>query len=468
MDKSYDFIIIGGGSSGLAAAEFAAVLGLSVCLVEKSRIGGDCTWTGCIPSKALLKVGKVAHSAKVADQYGIKVSSTITDMVGVRDYVRNSIDTVYKHETPEKLSEKGIDVIIGAARFVDPHRIKAGNFTLTGKKFLIATGAGPYIPPIIGIDKVPFLTYETIFDNDVLPKHLIVIGAGPVGVEIAQAYRRLGSKVSIIDVDLLPNYDDEASKVLLSVFGREGIKFVPGMCLDAEMDGRNIVIGTGSNKIIGDMLLIAAGREPRFIDLDLEQAGVKYNDSGIEVDKYLRTSGRHIFSAGDVAGSAQFSHVAGWQGFVAARNALLPGKQNAFRPILASAIFTDPEIAQAGFTEIEARKRFGQNVHIKRINMNKSDRAITENSLDGFTKVIHKSNGTILGATIVSERAGETINEFVLAMEKGLKIDDLASTVHVYPSYGVDTMRLAGDISLDRYLSGLTGSIIRGLAHRFA
>jgi pyruvate/2-oxoglutarate dehydrogenase complex dihydrolipoamide dehydrogenase (E3) component len=468
MDKSYDFIIIGGGSSGLAAAEFAAELGLSVCLVEKSRIGGDCTWTGCIPSKALLKVGKVAHSAKDADQYGIKVSSTITDMVGVRDYVRDSIDTVYKHETPEKLSEKGIDVIIGAARFVDPHRIKAGNFTLTGKKFLIATGAGPYIPPIIGIDKVPFLTYETIFDNDVLAKHLIVIGAGPVGVEIAQAYRRLGSMVSIIDVDLLPDYDDEASKVLLSVFGREGIKFVPGMCLDAQMDGKNIVIGTSNKKIIGDMLLIAAGREPRFIDLDLEQAGVTYDDSGIEVDKYLRTSGRHIFAAGDVAGSAQFSHVAGWQGFVAARNALLPGKQNALRPILASAIFTDPEIAQAGFTEIEARKRFGQNVHVNRANMKKSDRAITEHSLDGFTKVIHKSNGTILGATIVSERAGETINEFVLAMEKGLKIDDLASTVHVYPSYGVDTMRLAGDISLDRYLSGLTGSIIRGVAHRYA
>ncbi len=468
MNKSFDLIVVGAGSAGLMAAEFAAALGLSVGLVEKSRIGGDCTWTGCIPSKALLKVGKIAHNAKTASDYGINVGAAETDMVQVRDYLRRAISQVYEGETPEKLAEKGIQVIFGEARFLDPHTVNVGDHTLTGKRLILTTGAIPLIPPIIGIDNVPYLTYENIFENTMLAEHLIVIGAGPVGVEMAQAYRRLGSRVTIIDVDLLPNYDQDASLVLGSVFGREGIRFIPGLCLEAEMDGKNVIISTDEKRISGDMLLIAAGRKPRVLDLDLDQAGVTYNDDGIMTDKYLRTSNRHIFAAGDVAGSPQFSHVAGWQGFVAARNALLPGKQNAMRPVLASAIFTDPEIAQAGLSETEARKRFNDDVHVRRSYMHDSDRAVTENSLDGCIKVLHKSNGTILGATVVSERAGETINEFVLAMEKGLKIDDIATAIHVYPSYGIDMMRLAGDISLERLLSGFKGSLMRQAALRFA
>ena len=468
MNKSFDLIVVGAGSAGLMAAEFAAALGLSVGLVEKSRIGGDCTWTGCIPSKALLKVGKIAHNAKTASDYGINVGAAETDMVQVRDYLRRAISQVYEGETPEKLAEKGIQVIFGEARFLDPHTVKVGDHTLTGKRLILTTGAVPLIPPIIGIDNVPFFTYENIFENTKLAEHLIVIGAGPVGVEMAQAYRRLGSRVTIIDVDLLPNYDQDASKVLESVFGREGIQFIPGLCLEAEIDGKNVVVTTDEKRISGDMLLIAAGRKPRVLDLDLDQAGVTYDEDGIMTDKYLRTSSRHIFAAGDVAGSPQFSHVAGWQGFVAARNALLPGKQNAMRPVLASAIFTDPEIAQAGLSEAEARRRFGHDVHVRRSYMHGSDRAVTENSLDGCIKVLHKSNGTILGATVVSERAGETINEFVLAMEKGLKIGDIAAAIHVYPSYGIDMMRLAGDISLERFLSGFTGSLARQVALRFA
>jgi len=468
MNKSFDFIVVGAGSAGLVAAEFAAALGLRVGLIEKSRIGGDCTWTGCIPSKALLKVGKVAHNAKAAGQYGIGVAQVDTDMTQVRNFLMRAINQVYEGETPEKLEKKGIEVIFGEARFLDPRTVRVGGHNISGKKFLLATGAVPLIPPIIGLDDVPYLTYETIFENTVLAEHLIVIGAGPVGVEIAQAYRRLGSRVTIIDVDLLPNYDQDASKVLASVFGREGIQFVPGLCLQTEMDGQNVIVSTGEERISGDMLLVAAGRTPRVHNLDLEKAGVIYDDGGIKTDKYMRTNSRHIFAAGDAAGSPQFTHVAGWQGFVAARNALLPWKENALRPVLASAIFTDPEIAQAGLSEAEARKQFGQNVHVRRSYMYDSDRAIAEKSLDGCLKILHKSNGTILGVTVVSARAGETINEFVLAMENGLKVSDLATAIHVYPSYGIDTMRLAGDITLDRFLSGFRGAVMRQSALRFA
>ena len=467
MTETFDFVNIGAGSGGLIAADFAAKLGIRVVLIEKNQIGGDCTWTGCIPSKSLLKVARVAHSARNANLYGINTGTASTDMIAVRDYVKSAIEAVYQFETPERLAESGIQVIFGPAMFLDSHTIRVGDRKIAAKKILIATGARPAMPPVMGLDSIPHFTYENIFENIVLPKHLVVLGAGPIGVELAQAYRRLGSEVTIVDVDLLPEYDRDAASVLHSVFDREGIRFVPGLCLSASEAEGAITINTGSETVKGDMLLVATGRQPRIDGLNLEISGVRFSEEGIEVDKYLRSNIKHIYAAGDVTGGPQFSHVASWQGFIAARNALLPGREDGTRQVIPSTIFTDPEIAQVGLTEEEARNRFGEEVRTKRMSMLRSDRSIAENSRDGFIKLIYRSSGKILGATIVSERAGETINEVVLAIENGIRMKDLARAIHVYPSFAVDAMRLAADASLEELTAGISGSFVRGLA-RFA
>jgi pyruvate/2-oxoglutarate dehydrogenase complex dihydrolipoamide dehydrogenase (E3) component len=467
MTETFDFVIIGAGSGGLIAADFAAKLGVRVALLEKHQIGGDCTWTGCIPSKALLKVARVAHTARNASSFGIETETVRADMSTVRDYVKGAIEAVYQFETPERLAKSGIQVIFGPAMFLDSHTLMVGDRKINAGKILIATGAKPALPPVVGIDSVPHFTYENIFENTILPKHLVVLGAGPIGVEIAQAYRRLGSEVTIVDVDLLPEYERDAASALKSVFVQEGIRFVPGLCLSADESEGAITINTGSQTVRGDKLLVATGRQPRIDGLNLEKSGVRFSEEGIEVNKYLRTNIKHIYAAGDVTGGPQFTHVAGWQGFIAARNALLPGNENGTRQVIPATIFTDPEIAQVGLTEPEARHRFGDEVRIKRMSMLRSDRSITENSRDGFIKLIFRSNGKILGATIVSERAGETINEIVLAMENGIRMKDLARTIHVYPSFAVDAMRLAADASLEDLTEGLSGSFVRGLA-RFA
>jgi pyruvate/2-oxoglutarate dehydrogenase complex dihydrolipoamide dehydrogenase (E3) component len=461
--QSFDYVVIGAGSGGLTAASFGAQLGRKVALIEKNRVGGDCTWTGCVPSKALLKVAKVAHNARTAGDYGILATAPKTDMTAVRAYLRQAIASVYQYETPEKLTEEGIVVFKGAARFLDSHTIQVGHNRIAAKKFLITTGAHPFIPPIPGLEDVPYFTYEKLFDNDVLPERMIILGAGPVGLEMAQAYQRLGSEVTLIDLAILPGQDREAARILLKVFVREGIHFVTGLATGARREGDEIVIEVGDEKVHGNMLLVATGRKPNAQDLDLKNAGVDYSDNGIKVDDSLRTTARHIYAAGDVIGGQQFTHLAAWQGFQAARNALLPGGNKSNGKPVPFTIFTDPEIAQVGLTETDARAIYGSAVRVAHQALHRSDRAVCENDRDGFLKIIHLANGTILGATIVADRAGETITEFVLAIEYKLKLEDLANTIHVYPSYTMDAMRLAADVTMSRFVSGLSGTVMRQL-----
>jgi pyruvate/2-oxoglutarate dehydrogenase complex dihydrolipoamide dehydrogenase (E3) component len=464
MTRTFDFVVIGGGTSGITAASFAAQLGAKVALVEKHRIGGDCTWTGCVPSKALLKVAKVVHSARTASQFGINVVEPTIDMAGVRAHVRNAIAGVYQHETPTKLAQDGIEVIKGAARFLDDETIQVGDQAIRSKKFLIATGTRPAIPDIPGLDSVPFLTYEQLFNNDVLPDRLIVLGAGPVGSEMSQAYRRLGSRVTLVDVALLPLQDREAAGVIKGVFEREGIRFIRGLATAARLQGDEIVVQVGAQEVHGDMLLVATGRRPNVAAIDLEKAGVAHSAAGISVSNTLRSSIRHIYAAGDCIGGPQFTHLAAWQGYLAARNALLPGAENGLNKVIPSTIFTDPEVAQVGLTEAEARQKFGEAVHIAHRPMQQNDRAVCENNQDGFLKILHKSNGAILGATIVSDRAGETITEFTMAIERGLSLRDLANVIHVYPSYTMDAMRLASEVAIDNFVSGMSGTVVRQLS----
>lgn len=463
-EHDFDLVIIGAGSGGLTAAGFAAQLGARVALVEKNRVGGDCTWTGCVPSKALLKVAKIAHNVRTASRYGVHTNPPVVAMEQVRKYVQGAVQQVYQFETPEELSQQGIEVVMGGARFLDPRTIAVGARTIRAKKFLLTTGARPVIPEIPGLNEVPFITYEQIFENDRLPNALIVVGAGPIGMEMAQAYRRLGCKVSVVATRLFPKEEPEARDVMRQVFEREGIEFTWGKALSARKDGEVLKVPTDQGEASGDMLLIAAGRKPSVEGLDLEKAGVNYSATGIPVDDRLRTNVKHIYAAGDVAGGLQFTHFAGWQAFQAVRNALLPGESSGFSELVPRVTFTDPEVAQVGLSEDQARAKFGDSVRVGRWDMGHTDRAVCEDDTDGFLKLVAKNDGAILGGTIVAGRAGEAITELIVAIRQGMKVADIAGAIHAYPTYSTAVQQLTADMAIRNKVSGISGRVIRALA----
>jgi pyruvate/2-oxoglutarate dehydrogenase complex dihydrolipoamide dehydrogenase (E3) component len=462
--REFDLVIVGAGSGGLTAAGFAAQLGAKVALVEKNRIGGDCTWTGCVPSKALLKTAKVAHEIRTASRFGIDAKPPLVEMEKVRAYVRRAIERVYQFESAEELQKRGIEVIRGAARFIDSRNIQVGDQLVRGRAFLITTGARPRIPSIEGLKDVPFLTYEQIFDNDRLPRSMIVIGGGPIGMEMAQAHQRLGVEVSVVADRLLPKDEPEAREVMRGVFEREGVRFVWGRAKSVCTQGAEIVVATDREEVRGDLLLIASGRQPAVAGLDLEKAGLAYSEKGIPVDDRLRTNVKNIYAAGDVTGGYQFTHFAGWQAFQATRNALLPGSSSGLTNLVPWVTFTDPEVAHIGLTEEQAKSKLGESVTVHRWEMTHTDRAICEDDRDGFIKLVTDEHGRLLGATVVNARAGETITEFIVAMKHGLKVSDLAGAIHAYPTYSTPVQQLAAEMATQHTLAGLSGNIIRGIS----
>ena len=467
MVREYDLIVIGAGSGGLSAAPFAAKLGARVALLEKYKPGGDCLYTGCVPSKALIKVARVAWEMRRAADYGLEPWQPSVDLGRVNAHVQEVIQRVYQFESVERLTDEGVEVVTGAARFLDSHTIRAGDRTLRGKHFIVSTGSRAAIPSIPGLKETGYLTYDDLFHMTELPEHLLVLGAGPIGMEMGQAFRRLGSRVTMFQRSkrLLTMADPDCSDTLAEVLREEGVRFHLGAELDQveKVDGR-ILITTGGDRIDGDALLVAAGRKANVEGLDLEKAGVAYGPRGIPVDEHLRTNQHHIFACGDVLGEQQFTHYAAMQGYVAVRNALLPYKGVGVFERVPWTIFTDPEVARAGLTEPEARERYGDEVRVTRWANERIDRAQTEEDLHGFIKVIHKPNGEILGAHIVAERAGEMIHELILAMERGLKLGDLSGVIHVYPTYSTGTQQAAVAYRVERLLEGLPGRLITAAA----
>ena len=467
MHETYDLVIIGGGSAGLTAAGFAVQLGARTALVERDRIGGDCTWTGCVPSKTLLKAAKVAQQMRTADLHGLSPVDPTVDLKRVMARVRAVIDDVYQHESPETLQADGIDVFLGAACFLDPHTLAVGETILTARRVLLATGAHPFVPPVDGLDSVDYLTYESVWEMEALPRHLIVVGGGPIGCEMAQAFRRLGARVTLVEGTdrLLLQDEPEASRVMESRFTEEGVDLrFNSMIERAWQDGDGIHVVVSDGELVGDALLVAVGRRPNVGSLDLERAGVTYSEAGIQVDDHLRTSQRHIYAAGDCLGGYQFTHYAGWQGFMAVRNALLLGGTKGIAERVPWTTFTDPEVAHVGLGEAQARDRFGNDVMICEWPMEHVDRARTEADTSGFIKLVHKQDGTLLGATIVAGRAGEMIHEWTVALDRGLKVGDLANSIHVYPTYSMASMQAAAHIRVAELLSGTSGRVIRGMA----
>lgn len=462
MQPIYDLVVIGGGSAGLSAVGFGVEIGASVALIEKDRLGGDCTWSGCVPSKSLLKAAKVAHHIRTADRYGIEPVDPRVDLAKVAQHVQAIVNDVYAEETPEVFRARGVEVYLGAAKFLDPHTLQVGETTLQARNVILATGAHPFVPPIEGIDSVPYLTYESIFHLETLPQHLIVIGGGPIGSEMSQAFRRLGARVTQIEAGdrILSRDDPAASEVLMRVFRAEGIDIrLNRHAQKVWQDAAGIHVLAGQEEIVGDALLVAVGRRPNVAGMELEKAGVAYSPRGIQVDDKLRTTQKHIFAAGDCVGSYQFTHYAGWQANMAARNALFPGAAKGVRAWVPWCTFTDPEVAHVGLTVAEAREKYGEAVELTTLPMTRVDRARAELDSEGFVQLAHKG-GQVLGVTLVAERAGELIQEWYYVVEKRLETRDVTTAIHPYPSYGQANVRAGGALLQKVFLLGRLGRVV--------
>ena len=472
MKPDYDLIVIGAGSAGLVAARFARQLGLSVALVERSRVGGDCTWTGCVPSKALLRAAGVAQSGRSADRFGIPPSSLEVNLRLVMERIRTVIQQIYEAESPAALAREGIDVIYGEASFIGPRAISVAGENYTARRFLVCTGASPIVPGIPGLEEVDYLTYESVWQVEELPPSLAVIGGGAVGCELAQAFARLGSQVTLIEAAnrILPAEDPEVSDVVSRQFVREGMRVLTGASasrIESGAEGGTVCVELhGGGKVEADALLVAVGRRPNVESLDLATAGVIADAAGIRTNRHLRTANRRVYAAGDVTGGPQFTHYAGWQGFMAVRNAFLPSNTVAIREQVPRAVFTDPEAAQSGLTEAEARATHGGRTLVSRWPMSEVDRALTDGEAEGFLKVMHLPNGRVLGATIVAPTAGELIQEWTLAIDRGVSLGDMARSIHVYPTYSMASQQLALQAYSERLFRGRVGRLLRWLARR--
>ena len=468
MPTDYDLAIIGAGSAGLTAARFAARLGRRVALIEANRVGGDCTWTGCVPSKALLHAARVAHTIRTGGTYGVQASEPEVDFAAVMGRVRRVIEQIYSAESPDVLSGEGIDVVEGKARFEDAHSVSVGNRSISAKHFLICTGASPFVPPIPGLAETPYLTYESFWGLEELPTRLIVVGGGPIGCELAQACQRLGSRVTLVEAldRLLPNDDPEAAQIVADALARDGVDLRLGAPVESVStnESGSITVTAGGEEVAGDGILVAVGRRPNVDGMGLEKAGVEYSRTGITVDDYLRTSARNIYAAGDCVGGFQFTHYAGYQGAMAVRNMLLPGRSKARPAHPPWATFTDPEVAHVGYTEEQARERYGDAIRTATLPMESIDRAVADGAAAGFIKVVHRNKGTVLGATVVGRNAAEALQGWAVAFERGLSMGEVARAMQAYPSLGTGNQQVAWDAYLDRLTSGFTGRALRWLA----
>lgn len=461
--NNYDFVIIGAGAAGLIAARFAVRLGARVLLAERDRIGGDCTWTGCVPSKSLIRVAKAAHEIRSAERFGLQAASCTVDMSRVREYVQRKVQEIYEPTSPEALGREGIDVALGPAAFENARTLRIGERSVVGRRFLVCTGATPVMPAIAGLEKTPHCTYHNIFDLFHLPASLTIVGGGPLGMELAQAFQRLGSQVTILASRLLPHDDPDAARILQRVFEREGVQWLRGRAIEVRQKSLGIVVSSDAGgEAHAETILVAAGRRPNVEGLGLDRAGVAHSARGISVDDRLRTNVPHIYAAGDVLGGEQFSHVAGWQAFEATRNALLPGSSSGRVNPMAWVTFTDPEVAQVGLTEKAAREQLGETITVTKWDIARVDRAKCDDDEDGFIKLVSNRRGVLIGATIVASRAGEMSGELSLAIAKGLSVGDVATAVHAYPTYATALQQMASQAATARWTSSAAGrGIIR-------
>lgn len=463
-----DLCIIGAGSGGLSVAAGAQQMGASCVLIEKGLMGGDCLNYGCVPSKALLAAGHAADGVRKALEFGVNAGEPEIDSQKVYDHIRHVIGTIAPHDSVERFEELGVQVIQDTARFTGPKEVMAGETKIHARRFVIATGSSAFVPPIDGLADVPYFTNETIFDGPDLPEHLIVIGGGPIGIEMAQAHRHLGVEVTVLEMfSIMPKDDPELVAIVRQKLDCDGIvihegikvlgveKSASGVSVKIEKDG-------AEQSIDGSHLLVAAGRRANVDSLNLEAAGIEYSPMGIKVDARLRSSNKKVYAIGDVAGGYQFTHVAGYHAGIVIRNALfrLPAKSDMRATPWVT--YTAPELAQVGLTEAEARKKHGD-IKVLTWPFAENDRAQAERQTDGLVKVITTPKGAILGAGIAGTHAGELIHTWVLAMSKKLNISDVASVIAPYPTLGEVSKRAAGSFYTPTLFGERTKKLVRFL-----
>ncbi len=454
----YDLIVVGGGGAGITAALTAGNLGKKTAIIEKNNLGGECTWTGCIPSKALIKTASYAYNFKYMQKFGLNIQGEFElNYSGAMEYVRKVINSVYKEESPEVFEEKGIKVYKGEARFLNKHTLSVNNEKLTSKNIILATGTIPFIPPINGIEDIDYLTNETIFQLKTLPKSIMILGAGAIGIELAQSLSRLGVKVTVVlrSKRILAKEEEELTGILEESLEKEGIIILRNTKVEKfERKYEKTVVTLKNDKddmtqMEFEKVLIATGRKPALNGLNLDDVGIKYTNKGIVVNKKLQTSLKHVYACGDIVGPYRFSHMAEYQGIIAALNNILPLKRKVKYKNVLWCTFTDPELAHLGITEKEARELHGDDIKVYKYNYNNLDRAKTDNKEKGLAKVICDKKGNILGSHILGERAGEIIHELQVIKSLNLPISKIQSMIHAYPTYS-DIIK---KISRDAYIS---------------
>ncbi|HTV43956.1 MAG TPA: FAD-dependent oxidoreductase [Stellaceae bacterium] len=461
-----DLCIIGGGAAGLAVAAGATQLGARVVLIERAAMGGDCLNYGCVPSKSLLAAARLAAQWRRAPQFGLADAPLPIDFAAIMESVAQVIARIAPNDSAARFEALGATVLHAEARFTSPRTVAADGIVIRPRRFVIATGSHPAIPAIPGLDRVHCLTNETVFANRRLPEHLIVIGGGPIGVEMAAAHRRLGARVTVLDQGpLLPRDDPELVALLGESLAGEGIVLRPQTPIagvERNGDGVAVLLGDGE-RITGTHLLLAAGRRPSIAALDLAAGGIAAGPQGIAVDARLRTSNRRAFAVGDVAGGPQFTHVALQHAGIVIRNALFRIPARVDYRALPWVTYTDPELAQAGLTEAAARAT-GRAVRVLRWPFADNDRAQTERDTAGLVKIVTRGNGRILGASILGAAAGELILPWALATAQRLKIGTLANLVMPYPTRGEAGKRAAASFYTPALFSPRTRRIVRFLA----
>ena len=456
MSNNFDFdlIVIGGGAAGLTASGIGANFGAKTLMIERDKLGGDCTWVGCVPSKTLLKAAKVAHHIRHAGQFGLTDQPFEVDFSKVMEHVRDTRKMVYEDADAPSIYEKmGVEVRFGRARFTGTHSIEIetedGTSRIRGRYVIIAAGGRPAAPPLDGLDEVDYLTNESIFEITERPERLAMIGGGPIGTEMAQAMQRLGTRVTVIERGdrILKKDDAQLAEMLQEVLEEEGVEYVFGADVrKVTQNGKvEVVVKQGDRRrtIEADALLVATGRKPNVEGLNLEAAGIAYTEKGITVDDRCRTNQSHIFAVGDVTGRYQFTHMSEHMAKIAATNAILKLPSKIDTAHVPWVTYTEPELAHIGASEAQLKKE-GESYQVYRFPYDKIDRAITESETTGLIKVYAKKwTGKILGASILGAGAGDLICEFAVAMKGGVTLREIADTIHPYPTLGLGVRRAA-------------------------